>query len=118
VENVPGIFSSVDPLKSIMESVPGLGFHLDVGHAFIGRNRFNQLLSAFKDKLAHVHLSDNRMRDDDHLPLGAGRIDWDHVIKGIKRAGYDGTFTLEVFSNDRRYVLSSMEKLKDLWHAD
>jgi sugar phosphate isomerase/epimerase len=117
IENVPGVFSSVDPLRAILETVPGLRFHLDVGHAFIGRHRFNHLLSAFKDKLAHVHLSDNRLRDDDHLPLGAGRINWEEVIKAIKKAGYDGTFTLEVFSADRRYVIGSMEKLKELWQA-
>lgn len=117
VENVPGMFSSVEALRSILNSVPALRFHLDVGHAFIGRHRFNHLLSAFKDKLAHVHLSDNRLRDDDHLPLGAGRINWDDVIKAIKKTGYDGTFTLEVFANDRRYVLGSMEKLKELWQS-
>lgn len=117
VENVPGIFSSVEPLKSVLASVPGLGFHFDVGHAFVGRNRFNQILSAFKGRIAHVHLSDNRMRDDDHLPLGSGRINWEDVVKAIKKTGYDATFTLEVFSSDRRYVLASMEKLKELWQA-
>jgi sugar phosphate isomerase/epimerase len=117
VENVPGIFSSVEPLRTVLNSVPGMGFHFDVGHAFVGRNRFNQVLSAFKDKLAHVHLSDNRMRDDDHLPLGAGRINWEDVIKAIKKTGYDGTFTMEVFSNDRRYVLASVEKFRELWQS-
>jgi sugar phosphate isomerase/epimerase len=117
VENVPGIFSSVEPLKAVLNSVPGMGFHFDVGHAFVGRNRFNQILSAFKDRLAHVHLSDNRMRDDDHLPLGTGRIDWDEVVKAIKKSGYDGTFTMEVFSTDRRYVLASVEKFKELWQS-
>ena len=117
VENVPGFFSSVEPLKSILGSVPALGFHFDVGHAFVGRNRFNHILSAFKDKIAHVHLSDNRFRDDDYLPLGSGKIDWSEAIKAIKKTGYDGTFTLEVFSEDRRYVLASMEKLKELWRS-
>jgi len=117
VENVPGLFSSVEPLRSVLSSVPGMGFHFDVGHAFVGRNRFNQMLSAFKDRLAHVHLSDNRMRDDDHLPLGTGRIDWGEVVKAIKKTGYDGTFTMEVFSSDRRYVLASIEKFKELWQS-
>jgi sugar phosphate isomerase/epimerase len=117
VENVPGIFSSIEPLRTLLDSVPGLGFHFDVGHAFVGRNRFNQLLGAFKDKMAHVHLSDNRLRDDDHLPLGSGRINWDDVIKAIKKTGYDATFTLEVFSSDRRYVFGSMEKLRELWQS-
>jgi sugar phosphate isomerase/epimerase len=117
VENVPGFFSSVEALNSIFKAVPALDFHLDVGHAFIGHNRFRQLIGTFKDKLSHIHLSDNRFRDDDHLPLGAGNIDWGEVISAIKKTGYDGTFTLEVFSEDRRYVLGSKEKLKELWHS-
>lgn len=117
MENVPGPFSGVEPLKSIFKSVPGLSFHLDVGHAFIARNRFSHLLSAFKDKLRHVHLSDNRFRGDDHMPLGAGNIDWPEVIAAIKKTGYDATFTLEVFSADQRYVLGSRDKLKELWNS-
>ena len=39
VENVPGPFSSVEPLKSLLGAVPALGFHLDVGHAE-GPHRF------------------------------------------------------------------------------
>jgi sugar phosphate isomerase/epimerase len=117
VENVPGVFSSVDAINSILNSVPGLGFHLDVGHAFIRRNRFRHLLSAFKDKLLHVQLSDNRWRADDHMPLGAGNINWDEVVGAIKSTGYDATFTLEVFSDDRRYVMGSKDKLAELWHS-
>jgi sugar phosphate isomerase/epimerase len=115
VENTPGAYSSFEGLKSIFDRVPGLGFHLDVGHAFVRRRRLNQLLSAFKDRLTHVHLSDNRGREDDHLPLGAGNIDWEQVIKALKTAGYDGTFTIEVFSQDPRYVLASRDKLRELW---
>ena len=117
MENVPGPFSGVEPLKAVLKAVPALSFHLDVGHAFIGRNRFRQLMSMFKDKLRHVHLSDNRFRGDDHMPLGAGNIDWTEVIGTIKKTGYNGTFTLEVFSDDKRYVLGSRDKLKELWNS-
>jgi len=116
-ENVPGHFSSVESLKSLLASVPALGFHLDVGHAHIRGNRFRRLLSAFKAKLLHVHLSDNRFRADDHMPIGAGNIDWDEVIPAIKKTGYDSTITLEVFSADKRYVVGSKEKVLELWEG-
>ena len=36
-----------------------------------------ELLDAFGDRLLHVHVSDNHGGDrDEHLPLGAGNIDW------------------------------------------
>jgi sugar phosphate isomerase/epimerase len=115
-ENVPGPFSSVEAIRSLLGAVPALGFHLDVGHAFIRRNRFRQLLTAFKEKLLHVHLSDNRLRADDHMPIGAGSIAWEDVIKNIKKSGYDSTITLEVFSSDLRYVLGSRDKVVSLWN--
>jgi sugar phosphate isomerase/epimerase len=115
VENVPGVFSSVEALKTIFAAVPGLGFHLDVGHAFVRRNRFKHLLSSFGDRLRHLHLSDNRLRDDDHLPIGAGNIDWEDVIRTVKKINYDSTITLEVFSADLRYAVLSMEKVRELW---
>jgi sugar phosphate isomerase/epimerase len=117
VENVPGVFSSVEALDSIFKSVPGLGFVLDVGHAFIRRNRFRHLLAAFKDKLRHVHVSDNRLHEDDHIPLGAGKIIWEDVVGAIKKTGYDSTFTLEIFSSDRRYIMASRDKLRELWSS-
>ena len=116
-ENVPGNFSSVESLKALLASVPALGFHLDVGHAHIRGNRFRRLLSAFKSKLLHVHLSDNRFRADDHMPIGAGNIDWGEVIPAIKKSGYDSTITLEVFSPDKRYVVGSKEKVLELWEG-
>jgi sugar phosphate isomerase/epimerase len=116
-ENVPGHFSSVESLKTLLATVPALRFHLDVGHAHIRGNRFRQLLSAFKSKLLHVHLSDNRFRADDHMPIGAGNIDWDQVIPAIKKTGYDSTVTLEVFSPDLRYVVASKEKVLELWNG-
>ena len=114
-ENVPGVFSAVEPLKSLLAAVPALGFHLDVGHAHIRGNRFRRLLSAFKSKLMHLHFSDNRFKADDHMPIGAGNIDWDDVIPAIKKTGYDSTITLEVFSPDKRYVVASREKVLEIW---
>jgi sugar phosphate isomerase/epimerase len=115
VENVPGIFSSVEALNTLLSTVPALRFHLDVGHAFVGGNKFKQLISMFKTKIVHVHLSDNRMRGDDHMPIGAGNINWPEIIPAIKATGYDATFTLEVFANDPRYLVASREKFIELW---
>ena len=117
VENVPGVFSSAEALGTILGTVPALRFHLDVGHAFIRGNKFRQLLGVFKDKLMHLHLSDNRTREDDHMPIGAGNINWADVIPAIKATGYDSNITLEVFSNDPRYLLGSRDKVIELWNA-
>ncbi len=117
VEHSPDQGISTDDIRTILEYDPRLGFHLDVGHAFVGGDRLEGLLKALSSRLAHVHMSDNKGRGDDHLPLGAGRINWSKVIRLLKEVGYDGTVTLEVFSDDREYLLKSAEKLRRWWNV-
>ena len=118
VENMDRFFNTSEQIRKTLDRMPRLGFHLDVGHANLNveRNRTEEFLKVFRDRLVHVHLSDNFGRSEDlHLPLGAGTISWKKVIPMLKKSGYDGTITLEVFSPDRRYLLFSREKLKELW---
>ena len=118
VENMDRFFNTSEQIRETLDRIPRLGFHLDVGHANLNveRNRTEEFLKAFQGRLVHVHLSDNFGKSEDlHLPLGAGTIPWKKVIPMLKRSGYDGTITLEVFSPDRRFLLFSREKLKELW---
>ena len=49
------------------------------------------LLEAFGDRLAHVHLSDNRGGAEDlHLPLGAGTIDWGWAASQLRSRATTG----------------------------
>jgi sugar phosphate isomerase/epimerase len=105
----------VQDIKHILKKDKRLGFHLDVGHAYVGGEKLNGFLKAFKSRLVHVHLSDNFQRFDDHLPLGVGRIEWSQALRLIRKVGYDGTMTLEVFSPDRDYVLLSAQKVRAWW---
>lgn len=121
VENLDRMFSGPDDLQPIFEKVPDAGFHLDIGHANLNLglgepNRTAALLKAFGDRLAHVHVSDNRGGAADlHLPLGAGTIDWKGHIRLLKEAGWDGTVTLEVFSRDREYLRASRLAWLRMW---
>ncbi|HEX30622.1 TPA: sugar phosphate isomerase/epimerase [Candidatus Poribacteria bacterium] len=118
IENTPRLFNEVDELKRLFNEVEGVGFLLDVGHANLNtrENKTRLFLQHFRDRLEHVHLSDNMGGSSDlHLPIGAGGIPWESVIKWFKEAEYDGTFTLEVFSRDYEYILISREKLRRMW---
>lgn len=118
LENVPPYFNSVADLKPIFNALPDLGFHLDVGHANLGvpLNITGKLLGEFRGRIAHIHLNDNNGGNEDlHLPLGAGRINWPWVARMLRRNGYDGTVTLEVFSPDRDYLLMSKAKWARIW---
>ncbi len=120
LENTFETPESLRMLKEIFRTCPTLGFHLDVGHTNLntgGGNGFHTYLSTFKKKLIHVHLSDNFGGNNDlHLPLGAGNISWETIIRKLKSTGYDDTITLEVFSRERLYLLESREILRRYWN--
>lgn len=121
VENLDRAFAGAGDLRAIFDRAPDASFHLDIGHANLRLgmgepNRTETLLEAFGDRLAHVHVSDNRGGDADlHLPLGAGTIDWRGAIRRLKRAGYDGTVTLEVFAREREHLRTSRRLWLEWW---
>ena len=121
VENLDRLFSRPEDFHEIFAAAPSAGFHLDIGHANLRLglgevNRTKALLEAHGDRLAHVHVSDNRGGAEDlHLPLGAGMIDWSQSIALLKGAGYDGTVTLEVFSREREHLRVSRRLWLKWW---
>ncbi len=94
----------------------GVGLLWDIGHANMRVTREEDifLLLEFRDKLLHVHAHDNYGGEDLHLPIGAGRIDWKKVLKELKKT-YDGTITLEIHAEDKRYLEFSKEIFLELW---
>lgn len=118
LENFIAPFDNPEIFAEILKQVPGLKIHLDVGHCNIGADA-NELVSEFfndfGDKIIHLHVHDNNGVVDEHLPLGAGDINWPNMVKIIKSSGFDSTITLEVFAKDRDYLLISKEKLLRWW---
>lgn len=118
LENMPGLFSQPRHLRPLLQGLPRAGMTLDVGHAHLrpeGSLVVN-LIRKFGDRLAHVHLSDNKGGSQDlHLPLGVGSIDWAQVVAELRQAGFDGTVTLEVFAEDLDYRRLSLRKFREWW---
>jgi sugar phosphate isomerase/epimerase len=106
--------TSPDDFVEVLERFPSLMLTLDTGHANIGSKgakRCLEFLSRFPDRIKHVHASDNFGKDDNHLPIGAGTIEFPRIMKRLAEIGYDETITLEVFSRDKDYLRISREKL-------
>ena len=120
IENMfPRSLSLVRPedFDAVFKDFSNAEMTLDTGHAHIGAGteRILAFIKRFPVRIGHVHASDNRGRDDDHLPLGAGTIDFIRVVKALKEIGYDKTITLEVFSKDRDYLAISRKKLVEMF---
>ena len=105
--------------QSIFESFPEMRLALDIGHANLGggRNKSLEFIQRYGYRLGHVHANDNFGKEDNHLPIGAGIIDFEKILRELKEAQYDETITLEVFSKDRDYLKMSKEKMKRMWEA-
>ncbi|MCX8197725.1 MAG: sugar phosphate isomerase/epimerase [Candidatus Micrarchaeota archaeon] len=114
VENYSASSFSIKDFKLLFEEVDA-GMTLDVGHASMdGGEGVEGYLEAFRKKIAHVHLHDNDRKADQHLPIGAGKIDMRNAIRRLK-SFYDGTITLEVHSQDKDLLKFSKDKLEILW---
>jgi sugar phosphate isomerase/epimerase len=118
IENLPGDFNTVEQLADLLEPLPDLGLHLDIGHAnlMVEQNTTESILARYGSRLRHVHLHDNKGGGADlHLPLGAGTMDVRKHVASLKASGYDDTVTLEVFTPDRHYFQYSRDVLQRLW---
>jgi len=115
LENVEGNF---EYYKYVLDKVPEIKFHFDVGHAFIldGMPEIRKFGSYFRERIVHIHVHDNNGKEDQHLGLGKGSTKWKEVVSLLKKIEYDRTITFEVFTSDKDLV-KSMEYFRRLWYA-
>jgi sugar phosphate isomerase/epimerase len=104
--------------EDILQRFPDLMLTLDTGHANIGSRgsrRTLDFIEKFGPRIGHLHISDNLGERDDHIPVGAGKIDFLKIIKALKQCGYDDTATLEIFSDDRRELKKSRDRFDEMF---
>jgi len=121
IENLPGSYNTARQLGELLDPLPELGLHLDIGHANleVAHNTTEEILGAYGARLRHVHLHDNRGGSSDlHLPLGCGNLELRRHIRALQRSGYDGTITLEVFTPDKHFLAYSRDVLRQLWDEE
>ena len=118
IENLPGDYNSASQLGELLDRCPNSDCTSISGTPIcrfptIPPRRFWR---STPRGLRHVHLHDNKGGSADlHLPLGAGNIDLPRMVRALKRSGYDGTITLEVFTPDKHYLSYSRDKLRRIW---
>ena len=105
--------------QEVFQSFPEIRLALDIGHANLGggKNKSSEFIHQYGYRIGHVHANDNFGKEDNHLPIGAGIIDFEKILRELNEAQYDETLTLEVFSKDREYLKISKEKIKRIWEA-
>lgn len=111
-----------EDLSPIFLIYPDLCMTLDVGHGQIlsSKNRAFDFIERFPERIRHIHVHDNRggnrVKDDLHLSVGEGIIDFQSILGAFIRIPYQGTMTLEVpiekMDVSRRRILEMFEGLK------
>lgn len=89
---------------------------LDTGHARVegaDEEAVASFLESWGDRVSHVHLNDTRRPYDEHLPFGAGDIDFRTELSALGD-GWTGTLSLEVFTPNYDYLALSKERLDDM----
>ena len=106
----PFVMRSVEDFKRFYAEVDEpIGLVLDTGHANI-TGELQRFLTELPDKIAHVHAHDNFGKDDQHLGIGYGNIDWKKTTDLLKKASYSGIVMVESVEHTRE----SVERMKHL----
>lgn len=76
-----------------------IGICFDIGHCHC---HFNDKFSwdLFENKIFALHLHDNDISDDQHLLPFDGTINWQQMMKNLKKANYTGDIILESIYSD------------------
>lgn len=99
LENLSETYSNFFPA---FEQVPDLAMTLDIGHGQLltdENTSFGFIQNCF-DRIKHIHVHDNHggrsPKDDLHLPLGRGIVDYPRIFSLLQEKGYSSTVTMEV----------------------
>ena len=118
IVNLENLSESWLDLNRALESIPYLGLTLDVGHANIlqAENYSLGIIDNLFHRINHLHLHDNvggnSPRDDLHLIPGQGSVPFSAIFSKLKRAGYQGTATLEV---EPEQMVEARQWVKQAW---
>lgn len=114
-------------IENIYEETPGtltqlvegldskwFGHCFDAGHWHLfGRRPMVEWLEAIGSKLFHLHLHDNHGRADEHLPMGAGTIDFSPLQHKLRNMSPLPSMTLEAHSLE--HLRQSLQHLRTFW---
>jgi sugar phosphate isomerase/epimerase len=114
IENVPEpypfLMKSVEDFKKFYDEIDeDIGLVLDIGHANIN-GQIELFLKTFADRIVHIHAHDNDGRNDQHMGIGYGNINWKNVADLLKRTAYDKVVIIESVE----HIQESLKKLKQM----
>jgi len=93
MDNNPKIDLLGSKIKDIDRMLEEVDLCFDVGHAHTTDN-IQEILNNYKDRIRHIHLSDNNGLRDQHLKIGEGNINFKPLIEEFKDEEVTASFEL------------------------
>ncbi len=113
VENVGNVGGAPLALVGEVARAADAALCLDVGHAVEEHDteRAVRFLERNADQVSHLHVHDVRRRGDSHIPVGSGQVNYAAVGDALSRMEFDGTVTVEVFTDDDALLADSANRV-------
>jgi len=112
IENMPsfGIMMGRTP-EELLDLIEGTDLMIcfDIGHANT-MGSIDECIDAFGERIANIHIHDNTGKNDDHMTIGDGNIDFIPVLSKLKR--YRGNYIIE--SRNMESAIESQKRLKEI----
>jgi sugar phosphate isomerase/epimerase len=111
-ENMTQRLPRLEELAELLDRTD-ISLTVDTGHARTnGRpdRSTARFLEEHAERVSHIHLNDTRGPVDEHLPFGAGTVDFERIL-GALPADWEGTLTLEINTTNYAYVAFSRQQL-------
>ncbi len=85
----------IDLVDSLHTSYDNVGIVWDFGHANLMNWNQPECLEMIGERLIATHVQDNYGVVDDHLLPYLGNVEWEPIMKTLKKIGYEGAFAYE-----------------------
>jgi sugar phosphate isomerase/epimerase len=96
VENMAGF-------TRLRKELPRIFLTLDLGHAHLTEAQpVAEVVRAFASQIINVHAEDMRRPVHEHLPFGAGEMDYRPILAALDEVGYRGLVAVELSRDSHR----------------
>jgi len=101
-----------------------LGAVLDVAHLAAQKMSPTQCVEMLGKRIFYVHASDSNFLTEDHLQIGKGSVDWENLLKALRKHHYEGFIGIdiggkkelkpnldEMYTNSKEYLEKLIKKV-------
>lgn len=105
-QHLIGKLGSPEELSAIVEKInsPWINICVDIGHASLTGYEPEEFIEKVNPKyLKALHIQDNNYIEDKHIVPYTGDLEWNAIMASLKKVGYDGDLTFEIFGYLRKF---------------